>query len=54
MKFTIFKTDRAVVAFVDKADLSKYDHSGAQRVRFEIKRKDKSMNKGNPRRWLDR
>jgi len=43
-KIPAFKTDRAAVAFVDKADLSRYDLSGAQLVRFEIKRKDKSIN----------
>ena len=39
-----FKSDRAKAAFVDKVDLSQYDLSGAQLVRFEIKRKDKSIN----------
>ena len=42
-KVPTFKSDRAA-AFVDKADLSQYDLSGAQLVRFEIKRKDKSIN----------
>jgi hypothetical protein len=37
-KIPTFKSDRAAVAFVDKADLSQYDLSGAQLVRFEIKR----------------
>jgi predicted DNA binding CopG/RHH family protein len=40
----VFKTDRAAAAFVEKAELSRYDLSGAQLVRFEIKRKDKSIN----------
>jgi hypothetical protein len=35
-----FKSDRAAEAFVEKADLSQYDLSGAQLVRFEIKRKE--------------
>ena len=39
-----FKSDRAAAAFVDKADLTQYDLSGARLVRFEIKRKDKSIN----------
>jgi predicted DNA binding CopG/RHH family protein len=39
-----FKTDRAAAAFVDKADLTQYDLSGAQLTRFEIKPKDKSIN----------
>lgn len=43
-KIPIFKSDRAAAAFVEKADLSQYDLSGAQLVRFEIKRKDKSIN----------
>jgi predicted DNA binding CopG/RHH family protein len=43
-KIPTFKTDRAAAAFVDRADLSRYDLSGAQLVRFEIKRKDKSIN----------
>ncbi|MBI1740182.1 MAG: hypothetical protein HYR57_04800 [Candidatus Koribacter versatilis] len=43
-KIPTFKSDRAAAAFVDKADLSRYDISGAQLMRFEIKRKDKSIN----------
>jgi len=43
-KIPTFKTDRAAAAFVDKADLTQYDLSGAQLTRFEIKRKDKSIN----------
>lgn len=43
-KIPTFKSDRAAAAFVDKADLSKYDLSGAQVVRFEMKRKDMSIN----------
>jgi len=43
-KIAAFKSDRAAAAFVDRADLSQYDLSGAQLVRFEIKRKDKSIN----------
>jgi predicted DNA binding CopG/RHH family protein len=43
-KIPSFKSDRAAAAFVNKADLSKYDLSGARLVRFEIKRKDKSVN----------
>jgi hypothetical protein len=33
-----FKSDRAAAQFIDRADLSQYDLSGAQLVRFEIKR----------------
>ena len=43
-KIPVFKSDRAAAAFVDKADLSQYDLSGAQMVRFEMKRKEKSIN----------
>ncbi len=43
-KIPSFKSDRAAAEFVDKADLSQYDLSGARLVRFEIKRKDKSIN----------
>jgi predicted DNA binding CopG/RHH family protein len=43
-KIPAFKNDRAATAFVSRADLSHYDLSGAQLVRFEIKRKDKSIN----------
>jgi predicted DNA binding CopG/RHH family protein len=43
-KIPTFKSDRAAAAFVDKADLSQYDLSGVKLVRFEIKRKDKSIN----------
>jgi predicted DNA binding CopG/RHH family protein len=43
-KIPSFKSDRAAAAFVDKADLSQYDLSGAKLVRFEIKPKDKSIN----------
>jgi CopG antitoxin of type II toxin-antitoxin system len=39
-----FKTDHAAAAFVEKADLTQYDLSGAQLTRFEIKLKDKSIN----------
>jgi hypothetical protein len=37
-KIPAFKSDRAAAAFVGRADLSRYDLSGAQLVRFEIKR----------------
>lgn len=43
-KIPAFKSDRAAAAFVDKADLSQYDLSGAKLVRFEIKPKGKSIN----------
>jgi predicted DNA binding CopG/RHH family protein len=43
-KIPSFESDRAAAVIVDTADLSQYDLSGAQLVRFEIKRKDKSIN----------
>jgi len=43
-KIPTFKSDRAAAAFVEKADLTQYDLSGAQLTRFEIKPKDKSIN----------
>ncbi|HEY0281460.1 MAG TPA: BrnA antitoxin family protein [Rhizomicrobium sp.] len=42
-KIPSFKSDRAAEAFVAKADLSQYDLSGGEFVRFEMKRKDKSI-----------
>ena len=46
MKKTIptFKTDAEAEDFVATADLSDYDLSGGQVVRFEMKPKDKSVN----------
>jgi predicted DNA binding CopG/RHH family protein len=52
-KIPAFRSDRAAVAFVDKADLSQYDLSGAQLVRFEMKRKDKSINLRLPEELYD-
>jgi predicted DNA binding CopG/RHH family protein len=43
-KIPTFKSDRQAAAFVDKADLTLYDLSGAQLTRFEIKPKGKSIN----------
>jgi predicted DNA binding CopG/RHH family protein len=42
-KLPSFKSDRAAETFVAKADLSQYDLSGAEFVRFEMKPKDKSI-----------
>jgi CopG antitoxin of type II toxin-antitoxin system len=46
MKKTIptFKTDKEAEDFVATADLTDYDLSGGEVVRFELKRKDKSVN----------
>ena len=43
-KIPTFRSDRAAAAFVDKADLTQYDLSGARLMSFEIKPKDKSIN----------
>jgi predicted DNA binding CopG/RHH family protein len=48
-----FKTDRAAEQFVDKADLTQYDLSGGEFVRFELKPKDKSVNLRLPGQLLD-
>jgi len=43
-KIPSFKSDREAASFVASADLLQYDLSGAQLVRFELKRKDRSIN----------
>lgn len=48
-----FKSDRAAEQFVDKADLTQYDLSGGEFVRFELKPKDKSVNLRLPGQLLD-
>lgn len=52
-KIPTFKTDEEAETFVATADLSDYDLSGAQLVRFELKRKDKSVNLRLPEDLLD-
>lgn len=52
-KIPTFKSDRAAEAFVDKADLTQYDLSGGEFVRFEMKPKDKSVNLRLPGQLLD-
>lgn len=42
-KIPTFKSDREAEEFVDKADLSEYDLSGAQLVRFEFQPKGRSI-----------
>lgn len=42
-KIPTFKSDREAEEFVAKADLTKYDLSGAQLVHFELKPKSKSI-----------
>jgi predicted DNA binding CopG/RHH family protein len=47
-----FKTDKEAEDFVATADLSDYDLSGGEVVRFELKRKDKSVNLRLPAQLL--
>jgi len=52
-KFPKFKTDAEAEAFVETADLSKYDFSDMVPMRFELRRKDKSISLRLPERLLD-
>ncbi len=52
-KLPAFKTDREAEQFVDTADLTQYDMSGGEFVRFELKPKDKSVNLRLPGQLLD-
>ena len=47
-----FNTDKEAEDFVAHADLSEYDLSGGQVMRFELKRKDKSVNLRLPEQLL--
>jgi len=48
-----FKTDKEAEAFVDKADLTKYDLSGARPVQFEFEKKDARVNMRLPEPLLE-
>jgi predicted DNA binding CopG/RHH family protein/uncharacterized DUF497 family protein len=48
-----FKTDKQTEDFVATADLTDYDLSGGEVVRFELKRKDKSVNLRLPAQLLE-
>ncbi len=48
-----FKTDKEAEDFVANADLTEYDLSGGHFVRFEMKRKDKSVNLRLPEQLLE-
>jgi predicted DNA binding CopG/RHH family protein len=52
-KIPTFKTDAEAEQFVANADLADYDLSGAELVRFELKRKDKSVNIRLPEELLN-
>ena len=55
MKKTIptFGTDKETEDFVATADLTNYDLSGGEVMRFELKRKDKSANLRLPAQLLE-
>jgi predicted DNA binding CopG/RHH family protein len=48
-----FRTDKEAEDFVATADLAEYDLSGGQMMRFEMKRKDKSVNLRLPEELLE-
>ena len=48
-----FKTDKEAEEFVARADLTDYDLSGGEVVRFELKPKDKSVNLRLPAQLLE-
>jgi predicted DNA binding CopG/RHH family protein len=52
-KFPDFKTDAEAEAFVATTDLSEYDLSDMTPVRFELRRKDKSVSLRLPEQLLE-
>ena len=52
-KFPEFKTDAEAEEFVATADLSEYDFSDMKPMRFELRRKDKSVSLRLPEQLLD-
>jgi len=52
-KLPTFKSDREAERFIDKADLSQFDLSGGEFVRFELKPKDTSVNLRLPGELLE-
>jgi predicted DNA binding CopG/RHH family protein len=48
-----FKTDKEAEDFVATANLTDYDLTGGEVVRFELKRKDKSVNLRLPAQLLE-
>ncbi len=52
-KFPDFKTDAEAEAFVETADLSKYDLSDMTPMRFELRRKDKTVSLRLPEKLLE-
>jgi len=52
-KLPTFKSDRDAERFVDRADLSQFDLSGGEFMRFELKPKDRSVNLRLPGELLE-
>jgi predicted DNA binding CopG/RHH family protein len=52
-KFPEFKTDAEAESFVETADLSEYDFADLVPMRFELRRKDKSVSLRLPEQLLD-
>lgn len=52
-KFPELRTDAEAEAFVESADLSEYDFSDMTPVRFELRRKDKSISLRLPEQLLE-
>jgi predicted DNA binding CopG/RHH family protein len=52
-KFPEFKTDAEAEKFVATADLSDFDFSDMKPMRFELRRKDKSVSLRLPEQLLD-
>jgi predicted DNA binding CopG/RHH family protein len=52
-KIPTFKTDKEAEAFVDKANLTQYDLSGAKPVQFEFEKKAARVNMRLPEPLLE-
>lgn len=52
-KIPTFRTDREAADFVEKADLTKFDLSGATPMRFELEKKEARVNMRLPSPLLD-
>jgi predicted DNA binding CopG/RHH family protein len=52
-KFPEFKTDAEAETFVETADLREYDFSDMMRIRFEFRRKDKTVSLRLPEELLE-
>lgn len=52
-QFPEFKTDAEAEKFVETADLSEYDFSDMKPMRFELRRKDKSISLRLPEQLLN-